>query len=71
MTVENDPEKAAFLREIADEIRTDEMVNNEQIAAILHRVSDMYDEDEETSPQDIYLNMKYILGIKEQGGIQR
>jgi hypothetical protein len=71
MTVENDPEKAAFLRDIADEIRTDEMENNEQIAAILHRVSDMYDEDEETSPQDIYLNMKYILGVKEQGGIQR
>jgi hypothetical protein len=71
MTVENDPEKAAFLREIADEIRTNETSNNEQIAAILHRVSDMYDDREETSPQDIYLNMKYILNIKEQGGIQR
>jgi hypothetical protein len=71
MTVENDPEKAAFLREIAEEIRTDEISNNEQIAAILHRISDMYDEDEEASPQDIYLNMKYILQVKEQDGIPR
>jgi hypothetical protein len=71
MTVENDPEKVAFLRDIAEEIRTDEISNNEQIAAILHRVSDLYDEREETSPQDIYLNMKYILSVKEQGGIQR
>lgn len=71
MSVENDPKKADFLREIADEIRTDNATNNEQIAAILYRISDMYDENEETSPQDIYLNMRYILGIKEQGGIQR
>lgn len=71
MSVENDPEKAAFLREMAEEIRTDSETNDEQIAAILYRISDLYDENEETSPQDIYLNMRYILGIKEQGGIQR
>lgn len=71
MSVEHDPEKAAFLREIAEEIRTDTETNNEQIAAILYRISDMYDESEETTVQDIYLNMKYILNIKEQGGIQR
>jgi hypothetical protein len=65
MSVENDPEKAALLREIAEEIRIDNETKSEQIAAILHRISDMYDADEETSPQDIYLNMKYILGIKE------
>lgn len=71
MSVENDPEKTAFLRDIAEEIRTDSTTNNEQIAAILYRISDMYDENEETAPQDIYLNMKYILEVKEQGGIPR
>lgn len=76
MSVEDDPEKTAFLREIADEIRnegdaTDGTSNDEQIAAILYRVSDLYDSTEETTIQDIYLNMRYILGIKEQGGIQR
>lgn len=71
MSVENDPEKTAFLRDIAEEIRTNDKSNNEQIAAILYRVSDMYDPSEETTPQDIYLNMKYILGIKEREGIQR
>lgn len=71
MSLENDPEKTDFLREIAAEIRTDNAANSEQIAAIIHRVSDMYDENEEASSQDIYLNMRYILGIKEQGGIQR
>lgn len=71
MSVENDPEKTALLRDIADEIRTDDGSNNEQVAAILYRVSDMYDPDEETTVQDIYLNMKYILEIKERGGIRR
>lgn len=71
MSLENDQEKTDFLREIAAEIRTDNAANSEQIAAIIHRVSDMYDENEEASSQDIYLNMRYILGIKEQGGIQR
>lgn len=71
MSIENDPEKTALLRDIADEIRTDDGSNNEQVAAILYRVSDMYDPDEETTVQDIYLNMKYILGIKDRGGIRR
>jgi hypothetical protein len=75
MSVEDDPEKTAFLREIADEIRdggdNTDGTSDEQIAAILYRVSDLYDSNEETTIQDIYLNMRYILGIKEQGGIQR
>lgn len=71
MGVENDPEKAAFLRQIAEEVRDETESNSEQVAAILHRVSDMYDESEDTTPQDIYLNMRYILNVKEQGGIKR
>nr|WP_276305110.1 hypothetical protein [Halomarina sp. PSR21] len=70
MTVEDDPEKAAFLREIAEEVR-DGSSEASQLAAILYRVSDMYHPDGETTPQEIYLNVKYILGIKEQGGIER
>lgn len=71
MSVENDPEKTGFLREIADEIRDGEEPDTNQIAAVLYRVSDLYDSNEETTPQEIYLNMRYILGVKEQGGIQR
>jgi hypothetical protein len=71
MSVENDPEKTAFLREIADEIRDGGEPDTDQIAAVLYRVSDLYDSNEDTTPQEIYLNMRYILGVKEQDGIQR
>ncbi|MFC6835729.1 hypothetical protein [Halomarina ordinaria] len=70
MTVEEDGDRAALLREIAEEVH-DGSSEASQLAAILYRVSDLYDPDEETSPQEIYLNVKYILGIKEQGGIER
>lgn len=69
---EPDGERVALLREVADDIRTrGEGSESEQIAALLYRVSDLYDPAEETSPADIYLNMRYILGVKEQGGIER
>nr|WP_254544271.1 hypothetical protein [Halomarina sp. BND7] len=70
MTVEDDPETAERLREIAADVR-DGSSEASQLAAILYRVSDLYHPDEETTPQEIYLNVKYILGIKEQGGIER
>lgn len=71
MSVDDDPETAAALRTIADEIRRAEEPSNEQIAAILYRVSDLYDPDESTTTQDIYLNMRNILNVKEHGGIRR
>jgi len=36
----------------------------------LYRVSDLYDPDEQTSRGD-YLNVRHIMRIKAQGGIER
>lgn len=65
--LEPDPEKRDMLREIADDIRNE---NSEarQLSALLYRVSDLYDAEEDTSPREIYLNMRNILRVKEQGG---
>lgn len=65
-----DPERVAFLRQIADDVRG-ESGESRQLAAILYRVSDLYDPDEETSPVEIYRNVEHIMEIKAQGGIDR
>ena len=65
---EADPERAALLREVAEEVRGDSS-QSEQVAALLYRVSDLYDPDEETTPEDVYLNMRNILRVKERGGM--
>jgi hypothetical protein len=65
--IDVDPERAALLREIADEVRG-ESSESEQVAAMLYRVSDLYDPDEETSPEAIYRNVRTILAVKERGG---
>jgi len=65
-----DEERVERLREIADDVRGDSSESN-QIAAILYRVSDLYDPDEETTPQEIYLNVRNILNVKERGGLDR
>ncbi|MFD1515476.1 hypothetical protein [Halomarina rubra] len=70
MSVEKDHERAELVREIAEEVRS-ESSESKQLSAILYRVSDLYDPDEDTSPEEIYLNVKYIMQIKEQGGIDR
>ena len=66
----NDPEAVAFLREIADDIYGDSS-ESRQLSAILYRVSDLYDPDGDTSPEEIYLNVRHIMDIKAQGGIDR
>lgn len=63
---EPDPERVAFLREIADEIR-DESTASRLVAATLYRVSDIYDPDEETTPRDVYVNMREIIRTTESG----
>lgn len=63
----SDDEKREFLREIADELRG-ESTENKQVAAMLYRVSDVYDQEEDTDPRDVYVNMKNILRVKEAGG---
>ena len=59
-----DVERTKTLREVADDIR-DESSESKMIAAILYRISDLYDPDEETSPRDIYVNMREIIRTKE------
>ena len=63
-----DPERAALLREVAEEVRGDTS-ESEQVAAMLYRVSDLYDPGEETTPEDVYRNMRNILRVKERGGM--
>ncbi len=63
-TSESDSERVETLREIADDIRADSS-ESRMVAALLYRVSDLYDPDEETTPRDIYLNMREIIRTKE------
>ncbi|WP_254763551.1 hypothetical protein [Natrinema marinum] len=67
---EPDPERVTLLREVADEIRGDSS-ERDQLANILYRTSDLYDESEETSPEVIVRNVKYILEVGERGGLER
>jgi hypothetical protein len=66
----DDDEVRAFLREVAGDVRGDSS-ESKQLSAILYRVSDLYDPDEQTSPEEIYLNVRHIMQIKAQGGIER
>ena len=71
-TFPEDGEKREVLREVADEIRArDDSSEASQVSAFLYRVSDLYKEGEETSPAEIYLNMRHIMDIKAQGGLDR
>ncbi|MEF8773758.1 MAG: hypothetical protein V5A23_08075 [Halobacteriales archaeon] len=63
----SDPDTRDLLREVAEEIRG-ESSESRQVAAMVYRVSDLYDDAEETTPRDVYVNMKNILQVKEQGG---
>ena len=71
-TFPENPEKRELLQEVADEVRArDDSSEATQVAAFLYRVSDLYKPGEETSPAEIYLNMRHIMDIKAQGGLQR
>ena len=65
-----DADGRAFLRAIAEDVRG-ESSESKQLSAILYRVSDLYDPDEDTSPEEIYLNVRRIMQIKERGGLRR
>lgn len=71
MTGFADAEKRDALREVADELREQDSKEAERIAALVHRVSDIYDDAEEVDAQHVYVNMRNILEISEQGGIDR
>jgi len=66
--IDPDPERAAAVRAIADDVRG-ESSESEQLAAILYRVSDLYDPDETTTPAAIHRNVRNILEIKARGGL--
>jgi hypothetical protein len=65
----SDAERRAVLRTIADDVRG-ESAESRQVAAFLYRVSDLYDPDEDTSPEEIYLNVRAIMKVKERGGLR-
>jgi hypothetical protein len=71
VTYFDDAEKRDALREVADELREEDSDEAERIAALVHRVSDIYDDGEDVDAQHVYLNMRNILQISEQGGIER
>ncbi|MFC3476814.1 hypothetical protein [Halobacterium litoreum] len=71
MTEFDDHEKRDALREVANELRNEDSEEAERVAAIVHRVSDIYADDEDVDAQHVYLNMRNILEISEQGGIDR
>jgi hypothetical protein len=66
-----DAEKRDALRDVADELRDEGTDEAERIAATVHRVSDIYDDDENVDAEHVYRNMRNILQISEQGGIER
>ena len=66
----DDEEVREFLREVAADVRGDSS-ESKQLSAILYRVSDLYDAGEETSPEEIYLNVRHIMRIKSEGGLRR
>ncbi|MFD1572413.1 hypothetical protein [Halorubrum laminariae] len=68
--VTDDAAVRAFLRDIANDVRGDSS-ESQQLSAILYRVSDLYDPNEQTSPEEIYLNVRHIMQIKAQSGIER
>ncbi|WP_224449351.1 hypothetical protein [Haloprofundus salilacus] len=65
-----DDERVRVLREVAEDVYGDSS-ESKQLSAILYRVSDLYDPDGDTSPEEIYLNVRHIMNIKEQGGLRR
>jgi hypothetical protein len=65
-----DPDRAATLREVAEDVRG-ESSESEQLANVLYRTSDIYDADEDTTPEEVMQNVKFILEVKERGGLGR
>ncbi|MGA9400961.1 hypothetical protein [Haladaptatus sp.] len=62
-----DEERMETLRDIADDIRG-ESSESRLVAAMLYRVSDLFDPNEETTPRDIFVNMRTIIRTKDAGG---
>lgn len=68
--VEPDEARVELLRTVAEDVRGDSS-ESKQLSAILYRVSDLYDPEENTSPEEIYLNVRNIMQVKARGGLRR
>ncbi len=63
-----DTEKCDVLRAVAAELRgPNASPEAERLAATIQRTSDLYDPAEQTSPKEIYLNMRTIFQVAEDG----
>jgi len=65
-----DPDRVRLLRETADDLRGDSSAS-QQLAAVLYRVSDLYDDGEETTPEEIYRTVRFIMQVNRRGGLDR
>lgn len=65
-----DEERRDRLRAVAEDVRG-ESSESKQLSAVLYRVSDLYDPDEDTSPEEIYRAVRTIVRVKERGGLRR
>jgi hypothetical protein len=65
-----DPDRVRLLRETADDVRGDSSAS-QQLAAVLYRVSDLYDDGEETTPEEIYRTVRFIMQVNRRGGLDR
>jgi hypothetical protein len=65
-----DSDRVRLLRTVADDVRGDSS-ESQQLAAVLYRVSDLYDPAEETTPEEIYRNVRFIMQVTERGGLER
>lgn len=66
-SLDPDEDRMQTLRDIGDDIRG-ESSESKLVAAMLYRVSDLFDPNEETTPRDIFLNMRQIIRTKEETG---
>lgn len=64
-----DDDRVDVLRSVAEEVRGDSS-ESRQLAAILYRVSDLYDPEEETTPEEIHRNARTIMKVKDRGGLR-
>ncbi|MFB6093416.1 MAG: hypothetical protein ABEJ77_00545 [Halanaeroarchaeum sp.] len=65
----DDERKRTVLREVAADLRgPDASSASEKLAATIVRASDLYDPAADTSPEEIYRNMRVIFEIEERGG---
>jgi len=69
----DDPDRVECLRAVADDLRARGADRASLLAAVLYRVSDLYDPEQpaDTTPEGVYRNMRTILQVTERGTLAR